>query len=128
MSDADSGGDRLLNLFGVALALFLVAGLVAVVLAGIGGPTEDADAAPDAEWSFDRVNDSHVRLVHRGGDPVPASDLVVTVDGVRRRVSWDGVVREGESGVVRAESDVLVQLYWTTDRGERVKLREWTAA
>jgi hypothetical protein len=127
MSDDDSG-DRLLNLFGIALALFLVAGLVTVVLAGIGGPTEDVDDAPDAEWSLERVNDSHIRLVHRGGDSIPASDLVVTVDGVRRRVSWDGVVQEGESGTVRAGNDVLVQLYWTTDRGERVKLREWPAA
>jgi hypothetical protein len=118
-------GDRLLNLFGVAIALFIVVGVVGVVVAGLGGPSTDAADAPDSNWSLERLNDSHVQLSHRGGDPVPAEDLVVTADGVRRRVSWSGVVTAGESGVVRADRGVVVQLYWTTATGERVKLRTW---
>jgi hypothetical protein len=124
VSDED-GGDRLLTLFGVALALFIVVGVVGVVIAGMSGPSGDAAAAPEVDWSFERVNASHVRLVHRGGPGVPASDLVVTADGVRRRVSWTGVVSEGDAGLVRADRGVLVQLYWTTDTGERVKLAAW---
>jgi hypothetical protein len=125
---SDDTGDRLLNLFGVVLALFLVVGIVGVVLAGLGGPSEDADAAPETDWSLERLNGSHVQLTHGGGDAVPASDLVVTVDGVRRRVSWDGLVTDGDSGTVRADRGLLVQLYWTTERGERIKLHEWANA
>jgi hypothetical protein len=127
-SDTGSGGDRLLNLLGVVVALFVVVGLVGVVLAGLGGPSTDAADAPDAAWTLDRVNGSHVRIVHAGGDAVPASDLVVTVDGVRRRVSWDGVVEEGDAGVVRADRGLIVQLYWTNEVGERIKLRGWNLA
>ncbi len=118
-------GDRLLTLFGAAVALFIVVGLVGVVIAGLGGPSTDVTGAPDSEWSLERLNDSHVQIMHRGGEAVPATDLVVTVDGVRRRVSWTGVVGDGDTGAVRAGRDVLVQLYWTTDAGERVKLRSW---
>lgn len=118
-------GDRLLDLFGLAVALFVVVGVVGVVVAGLGGPSGDAAAAPDATWSLERLNDSHVRLTHRGGEAIPAADLVVTADGVRRRVSWGGVVSEGDTGVVRAGRGDVVQLYWTTDTGERVKLRSW---
>jgi hypothetical protein len=118
-------GDRLLNLFGVAIALFIVVGVVGVVVAGLGGPSVEIADAPSATWSLERLNDSHVQLTHRGGDPVEAADLVVTADGVRRRVSWNGAVSDGDAGVVRADRGVLVQLYWTTDTGERVKLQTW---
>jgi hypothetical protein len=128
--DGDPGedeteGDRLLNALGVVLAGFIVVGIVGVVLAGMGGPSTDVADAPDAEWTLDRVNDSHVRLTHGGGDAVPAADLVVTVDGVRRRVSWDGLVAEGDAGTVRAGRGMIVDLYWTNDVGERIELRSW---
>ena len=118
-------GDRLLTLFGVAVALFIVVGLVGVVVAGLSGPSTDVTEAPDSDWSLERLNDSHVRITHQGGEAVPATDLVVTADGVRRRVSWSGVVSNGDAGVVRADRGVLVQLYWTSDTGERVKIRSW---
>lgn len=125
VTDDSADGDRLLNLFGVALALFIVVGLVGLVVAGLSGPSADPADAPSANWSIERLNDSHVQLTHGGGEAVPATDLVVTADGVRRRVSWSGVVSEGDSGIVRADRGVLVQLYWTTDAGERVKLQSW---
>ncbi|AUV80265.1 hypothetical protein C2R22_00130 [Salinigranum rubrum] len=118
-------GDRLLTLFGVAVTLFVVVGLVGVVVAGLSGPSTEIREAPDSDWSLERLNDSHVRITHQGGEAVPATDLVVTADGVRRRVSWRGVVSDGDTGVVRADRGVLVQLYWTSDAGERVKLRSW---
>jgi hypothetical protein len=125
-TDSDDDGDRLLNLLGVVLAGFILVGLVGVVLAGLGGPSDRAANAPDADWTLERVNGSHVRVAHAGGDAVPAEDLVVTVDGVRRRASWDGVVSEGDSGVVHADRGMVVQLYWTNEVGERVKLQDWT--
>lgn len=121
----ETEGDRLLNALGIVLAGFIVVGIVGVVLAGMGGPSTDVADAPDAEWTLDRVNDSHVRITHRGGDVVPASDLVVTVDGVRRRASWDGLVAEGDAGTVRAGRGTIVDLYWTNDVGERIELRSW---
>jgi hypothetical protein len=121
----DASGDRILNLLGVALALFIVVGIVGVVLAGLGGPSTSVADAPDANWSLERANASHVELTHRGGDAVPATDLVVTVDGVRRRVSWEGVVTDGDTGLVRADRGTVVELYWTNDVGERIKLRGW---
>ena len=124
----ETEGDRLLNALGVVLAGFIVVGIVGVVLAGMGGPSTDVADAPDAEWTLDRVNDSHVRITHRGGDAVPAADLVVTVDGVRRRVSWDGLVAEGDAGTVRAGRGMIVDLYWTNDVGERIELRSWPDA
>lgn len=126
-ADGDDGGDRLLTLFGAALALFIVVGLVGVVLAGVSGPSTQAADAPDAEWSLTRLNASHVQLAHAGGEAIPANDLVVTVDGIRRRVTWDGLVSEGDTGVVRADRGTVVQLYWTTDVGERVKIGGWSA-
>jgi hypothetical protein len=128
MSDTDNGDDRLLNLLGLVLAGFILVGLVGVVLAGLGGPSDRAANAPEADWTLERVNGSHVRVVHAGGDAVPATDLVVTVDGVRRRASWDGVVAEGDSGVVHADRGTVVQLYWTNEVGERVKLHDWRDA
>jgi hypothetical protein len=118
-------GDRLLNVLGVVLALFIVVGIVGVVLAGLSGPSTDVEDAPDADWELERVNDSHVRLTHGGGDVVPATDLVVTVDGVRRRVSWSGNVVEGDAGTVRADRGMIVELFWTNDVGERIKLESW---
>lgn len=127
--DADAGdrgdGDRLLNVLGVVLALFILVGLVGVVLAGLSGPSTDVEDAPDVDWTLERVNDSHVRLTHGGGDVVPATDLVVTVDGVRRRVSWSGNVVEGDTGAVRADRGMIVELFWTNDVGERIKLESW---
>lgn len=125
VTDRGDDGDRLLNVLGVVLGLFIVVGIAGVVLAGIGGPSTGTDGAPDADWTLDRINESHVQLVHRGGDAVPATDLVVTVDGVRRRASWGGLVDEGDAGVVRADRGMVVQLYWTNDVGERIKLAEW---
>jgi hypothetical protein len=128
MTDADDDGDRLLNVLGVVLALFIIVGVVGVVIAGLSGPSSSGADAPDADWTLDRVNDSHVRVTHAGGDAVPAADLVVTVDGVRRRVAWDGLVAEGDTGAVRADRGMIVELYWTNDVGERIKLGSWRDA
>lgn len=123
--DVGGDGDRLLDIAGVVLVGFLVFGVAVGTFAALGGPSDDVDAAPDADWEFERLNDSHVRVVHAGGEPLATRDLVVTSDGVRRRVSWPRTLATGDSGVVRANEGVVVRLYWTTETGERVKLATW---
>lgn len=118
-------GDRLLDLGGVVVAALLVLMIVALALAFVAGPRDRADEAPGAEWSLERANDTHVRLVHAGGEPVRADRLVVTVDGTRRRATWSGLVGPGDAGAVNARDGLLVRLYWTTERGDRVLLSTW---
>lgn len=128
-------GDRLLTIGGIVLGLtiLLMLGVIAITFAH---PPRGGANSPDAEWTLDRVNATHVRLTHAGGESVSAGRLVVTVggndrrvtwtaDGVERRVTYAGPVSEGDSGVFRARADRLVRLYWETDRGERVRLDDW---
>lgn len=130
-------GDRLLTIGGAVLGLtiLLMIGVLAITFAH---PPSGGTSGPDAEWSLDRVNATHVRITHAGGEAVNAGRLVVTVDGndrrvtwtvdgYERRVTWTGRVTEGDSGVFRARTDRLVRLYWETDRGERVRLDDWRA-
>lgn len=117
--------DRLLDYLGVFVAVTLLLMVGALVLAFAGAPGDRTAEAPGAEWSLERVNDTHVRVVHAGGRPVPADRLVVTVDGYRRRPTWSGLVSRGDATLVRAGTDLLVRLYWTTDRGDRVLLATW---
>jgi FlaG/FlaF family flagellin (archaellin) len=116
-------GERLLDVVGVALVVAVLLALGVVAVAVGAGPT--GDAAPDAEWSLERVNDSHVRITHAGGDPVPAAELVITVDGLQRNEEWSGVVTPEESAVVRASERELVRIYWDAGRGERELFTQW---
>lgn len=118
-------GDRLLDYAGVLIAATLVLMVAALALAFVDAPRDRTAEAPSAEWSMERANASHVRIVHAGGEPVAADRLVVTVDGTRRRATWSGVVSQGDAAFVRATDDLLVRLYWTTDRGDRVLLATW---
>lgn len=120
-------GDRLLDIGGLLIGLTLLLMIGALAVAFVETPGGEATSGPPTEWSLERVNDTHVRITHEGGDPVAADQLVVSVDGNDRRVTWEGTVAEGDSGVVRAGAgpDLLVRLYWITDRGERVRLDDW---
>jgi hypothetical protein len=65
------------------------------------------------------MNATHVQITHDGGEPVSASELIVTVDGIERRVTWSGLIRQGDSGVVRGDRQQVVRLYWTGGPGDR---------
>lgn len=121
MTDAD----RLLDLGGLAIGVTLLLMIAALAVAFVGGSNSGATGGPPTEWTLDRVNDTHVRIVHAGGEPVAADRLVVSVDGYDRRVTWEGTVSEGDAGIVRAGPDLLVRLYWITEQGERVRLDDW---
>ncbi|MFB6080732.1 MAG: hypothetical protein ABEJ81_07030 [Haloferacaceae archaeon] len=118
-------GDRLLDVGGLVLGLTILAMIGVLAMAFVEAPGGGATAGPNAEWSVSRVNDTHVRITHAGGEAVEIDRLVVTVDGYERRASWSGTIREGDAGVVRAGHDLRLRLYWVTDRGERVRLDGW---
>jgi hypothetical protein len=76
---------------------------------------------------LERVNESHVRVWHEGGEPVRAEYLSVAVDGRHRRVHWSATVLiEGEYGTVRAAERSRVTLLWQRSEGERRVLERWT--
>jgi len=121
-----SDGERLLDLVGVALAVALVAGLAMVIALGISGGPDGTEDAPVANWNPERINDTHVRIIHAGGDPVDTDGLVVTVGGNRRTVTWSKTLFEGDAGVVRARTGETVELYWQpSPETDRKLLRRW---
>lgn len=117
----------MLNAIGVVLVLVLLGGVVLVVVTAVS-PPESTTGAPDANWTLERVNQTHVKIAHAGGEPVSASELLVTVGGDRRVVTVEGVVAEGDAFIVAAEEGAYVQLYWTGGEGGADPLATWQAA
>lgn len=117
-------GDTVLNLVGLGLVVAVVIGLGVVALNF--SPAEDD--APSANWTAERINDTHVRISHAGGDAVPNSELVVTVDGTPRTTTWngtDGAVTRGDSTVVQAHRNQVVGVSWEAGHTERRTLERW---
>ena len=121
----DGGRDRALDVAGVVIVLTLLAMVGVMALAFADASRGETSAGPNVEWTTERVDETHVRIAHAGGEAVPADRLVVTVEGNRRRVSWSGTISEGDSGVVRVRGDRELRLYWTTEQGERIRLESW---
>lgn len=120
-------GDRLLDYAGVLIGVTLVLMVAVLALAFVDAPDRRPTDSPNAEWSLERTNETHVSLTHAGGEPIPADRLVVTVGGYHRRVTWPETVVPGESAAVRADANTTVRLFWKTDQGERVLLATWRA-
>jgi hypothetical protein len=55
---------------------------------------------------------------------VPASELRVTVDSVRRNADWTDPVVPGTSVTVAASDGALIRVVWIGSRGNRATLRE----
>lgn len=121
----DGGRDRALDVAGAVLVLTLLAMVGVMALAFVDAPRGGTSAGPNVEWSAERIDETHVRIAHAGGEAVPADRLVVTVEGNRRRVTWSGSLSAGDSGVVRARADRELRLYWTSAQGERIRLESW---
>jgi len=119
--------DRLIDVAGVIVVVFIVLALGVLVLAADTAPTRDAVQPPDANWTIERVGVGDVNVTHAGGDPVDASDLVVSVAGVERGPGRSDVLTEGESITVPARSGQEVKLYWVGERDDRTLLAEWVA-
>jgi len=116
-------GDHLLTAVGIVLGLVVVGAVVFVGLLVVNPPDNPHDS-PEANWTLDRPNDTHARIVHAGGEPVPAEVLLVIVDGNRREFAASGTIVEGDALVVPAAEGAVVELYWTGGRGE-VILKRW---
>lgn len=120
--------DRILDVIGLLVVLGVLAGIgILVFFGGNTGPANPQPEAPDANWSAARLNATHVQVGHVGGESVDAADLVVTVGGEERPVTWNGTVDRGQTGVVRGANGTEVTLYWTGDpRADRMELDSWT--
>lgn len=119
--------DRLIDVVGVVLVVLIVMALAVIVLAGATAPSRDLGEPPAANWTIERVSDRYVNVTHSGGDPVEASDLVVSVAGVERGAGRTDRITEGEAMTVPARSGQEVRLYWVAGRDERVLLEQWDA-
>lgn len=116
-------GDRILRIAGVVLVAAIVVALGVMAIAFASGPPETSGI--DAEWELERVNDSHARIVHGGGEPVEGEHLVVTVDSYERRITLPSVVVEGDTIVFEARPDQVIRLYRDAGRGESELLGTW---
>jgi hypothetical protein len=117
--------DRLLDLFGIVLVLAIV-GALALIGLGVTSAPQESTGPPETDWTLTRVNESHVRVSHAGGEPVRADLLTVAVDGQPRRVQWTTtMLTQGESGAVRADEGVRVTLIWQRSEADRRILERW---
>lgn len=118
-------GDRLITVFTIVLVLFIVLSVGILILAAVNAPSNETAQPPQTSWTLQRENATYVRIVHAGGEPVSTTNLSVTVNGVTRSVTWSGTLNEGESGLVRARPNTMVQLFWVGGRGDRALLQRW---
>ena len=118
-------GDRLITALIIVLVLFIGLSVGLLIFVAMNAPSNETNQTPQVTWTLQRENSTYVRIVHVGGEPVSTMNLSVTVNGVRRTVTWSGALTEGESGLVRARTNAIVQLYWVGGRGDRALLRRW---
>ena len=119
--------DRLLDVIGIALVLSVIVGFAVIVVVAMhaSAPSQRETTPPNVTWSFQRVNATHVRIRHDGGESIVASNLLVTVNGNKRSVTWVGLITKGDAGVVAASQGELVQLFWTGGEGGRQQVASW---
>lgn len=96
----------------VALVLTVVGGMAFMAALIIDPPPERGAETPVADLTIERVNETHVRIVHAGGDAIPAENLLVTVDGRARPLGRVDPLTQGEAIAVQAPEGVLVEVYW----------------
>jgi hypothetical protein len=118
-------GERILDLIGIVLAVFILLSIGILILAGMNAPSQQSADEPEINWTLNRMNATYVQITQDGGEPVSASELIVTVDGIERRVTWTGLIRQGDSGVVKGDRQQVVRLYWTGGLGDRSLLASW---
>jgi hypothetical protein len=122
----DVANDRLITMILVGLVLLILVMLGALVITAQYAQ-EESGSAPDTEWTLTRINDSYVRVTHAGGEPVSASSLSMTVDGVPADPEWPAEsVTEGDSVVVRVGTQASrLTLLWQHTERDRDVLRRW---
>lgn len=120
--------DRKLDVLGVVLAILVVAGIGLAVFGALDIANEGPGATPSVNFTADRINDTHVEIVHDGGDVIRGDEIVFTLNGGDRLAAspFPPSVREGDSAVLRADPGDTVRVHWTGGRGTRDFLDEVT--
>lgn len=116
--------DRKLDVIGVVLVLAIVLGVGLAVFDAIEISEGGGEPTPELNFTVERINDSHLRLEHAGGDTVRGRELVLTIDG-RERVPQDRFppsVSEGDGAIVQIDEGHTLRVYWTGDRATRERL------
>jgi hypothetical protein len=118
--------ERLLDLIGVLIVLALIAGGALLLSAAMSTQPGQGQSAPDSNWTMERLNDTHVQLTLKSGEPVETDKLEVTVAGNPRTVDWSGTLFEGNEGTLRAKEGHSVTLYWKASlHADRLTLASW---
>jgi hypothetical protein len=113
-------GERLLDLIGIVFTIFIIVSIGILILAAMNAPSQRSAEEPEVDWTLARMD-----ATRDGGEPVSASELVMTVDRIERRVTWSGLIKQGDSGVVRGARQQVVHLYWTSGLADRSLLASW---
>mgnify|MGYP000400992886 CR=1 FL=1 len=111
------GEDRVLTLVGVGLVAAIVVALAVVGVSFTVG-SSDGDMT-DADLRLERINDSHAKINHSGGEPIETENLVVTVDSYERPVQMPPVIAEGDEVVFELRDDQGARLVYDLGRNER---------
>lgn len=116
--------DTVLNLIGVAMAVLLIALIGSIILWTSAAQT--GSSIPDTSWNLTRVNESHAKITHVGGESVQTERLSVMVNQTARPTNWSApVISNGEYGVVRVEEDTTLRILWRPDGSEPTVLYRW---
>jgi hypothetical protein len=110
---------------GTGLAVVILVVGVALLLAGPLSVLYEDPGPPETEWTTQRVNDTHVQVVHVDGESVDADRLVLTVDGTQRSPDWPETVSSGTVVIVEASPGSTVAISWEDD--DRYRLANLTA-
>lgn len=113
--------DRKLDALGVVLVIGLVIGVSIAVFGAIEASNSGGET-PTVNFTAERVNDSHVRLEHAGGDVVRGERLVITIDGRERVATFPPSVAKGDGTVVRVSEEHTIRVWWTGGRATRDRL------
>jgi len=107
---------ELIDVFGAVVLLLLLASVAVVVFAT--PEVSQRPEPPEADWSIEKVNDSHIQIRHEGGEPVDPENLTIIVKEYPRPTEWsmngsDGLVREGDYTYIQISDDQDIALYWS---------------
>lgn len=117
--------DRKLDILGAVLAAIIVLSIALLVFGALQGPSA-SDEPPAANWTVERINDSHVVLALDGGPPIRSENVAVTVNGRNRPTPFQGVIREGDEAAMPVTSGRTVRIYWIGGDGTRELMHEAT--
>jgi hypothetical protein len=123
----DGGGDRFVTAVAVAVGALVLFSVLVVVFAPSATPERGEDPPP-VDWSFERVNESHVRITHAGGPTLDGSNVSVAVGQQELRpdgIVWNGSVAENDSSVVPAPRGRVVEVFWLGDRRIHHQMARW---